>query len=260
MKRCPDCGIDKPQDAFGLNRSRPDGLSFYCLECFRRRSNAWYRQSRERLGKRVRDHSGVPEGFRWCPTCEKPVPQSEYVRSRTSASGFGSQCNACHKHASSDGYWRRTYGLTRSEVDELRTAQGGRCAICGDSGPHHLDHDHETGSVRSLLCQRCNLGLGLYRDDAALLRAAADYVERHRVLAGNGGPGVRATVGGARTSSPMARWRLLEASPPPAGRRPTWSSAAGRVVPTPAGSLADRPVHASDQQEQPCDTAGEVDE
>jgi recombination endonuclease VII len=44
----------------------------------------------------------------------------------------------------------------------------------------HLDHDHETGATRQMLCQRCNHGLGLVRDDPALLHAPAFYVDGHR--------------------------------------------------------------------------------
>lgn len=61
----------------------------------------------------------------------------------------------------------------------MHVAQGGRCAICGDPA-QHLDHDHATGATRQLLCQRCNQGLGLFRDEPGLLYAAALHVDAHR--------------------------------------------------------------------------------
>jgi hypothetical protein len=61
----------------------------------------------------------------------------------------------------------------------MHAAQDGRCAICGDPA-QHLDLDHETGATRQMLCQRCNHGLGLFRDDPRLLHTAALYVEGHR--------------------------------------------------------------------------------
>jgi hypothetical protein len=61
----------------------------------------------------------------------------------------------------------------------MSVAQDGRCAVCGDPA-QHLDHDHATGATRQLLCQRCNQGLGLFRDDPGLLHAAAFYVQGHR--------------------------------------------------------------------------------
>ena len=97
--------------------------------------------------------------------------------------------------------------------------QDGLCAICRTAAAVHVDHDHETGAVRSLLCFNCNGGLGQFRDDPVVLRAAADYVEEHRerslaAASTHGGPaaGRRADSGASerRSSSPgMARWRAM---------------------------------------------------
>jgi hypothetical protein len=170
----------KPFTAFGKNRSLGDGLSFYCLECNRATSNAHYRKRRAALGQKVKDLSWVPDGFRWCPSCEQAVPVEDYIRNLASPSGFGGRCKPCHNRLSKEAYWVRRYGLTKEDVDGLRAAQGDRCAICGDPGPQHLDHDHASGRIRRLLCQRCNHGLGLFRDDPYLLHVAALYVEGHR--------------------------------------------------------------------------------
>jgi hypothetical protein len=179
-KRCPSCGEVKPATAFGRNQSLGDGLSFYCLECNRRRNQQWYRNSRLKRGKTVRDHSWIPEGFRWCPSCRQAVAHENFDRSSRTASGLSSWCKACKGIASRDAYFYRKYKLTRTQLAALREAQDDRCAICGDPGPQHLDHDHETGKIRRLLCQRCNQGLGLFRDDPYLLHVAALYVTGHR--------------------------------------------------------------------------------
>jgi hypothetical protein len=131
------------------------------------------------MGKKIRDHSWIPEGFRWCPSCEQAVAHEDYMRSSVTASGFGSRCKPCHNAANSEYYFRRKHRLTKDQVAGMRAAQHGRCAICGDPA-QHLDHDHGTGATRQLLCQRCNHGLGLSRDDPGLLHAAAFYVEGHR--------------------------------------------------------------------------------
>jgi hypothetical protein len=71
-------------------------------------------------------------------------------------------------------------------------AQRNRCAICGDepvaggvkaASRLHVDHDHATGKVRDLLCNRCNQGIGYFKDDPDLFAAAADYIRRHRTPA-----------------------------------------------------------------------------
>lgn len=78
---------------------------------------------------------------------------------------------------------RRYYGISGEEADALLAAQDGRCAICrcahpGGRGAWHLDHDHASGAVRGFLCQGCNNGLGLFRDDPARLEAAAGYLKQ----------------------------------------------------------------------------------
>lgn len=76
--------------------------------------------------------------------------------------------------------------LTRDMYQDWLVRQDGYCRICGNpaGGKNgHVDHDHKTDQLRDLLCRTCNAGLGSFRDDPALLRAAAEYIERHRVMA-----------------------------------------------------------------------------
>jgi len=77
----------------------------------------------------------------------------------------------------------RAYGLTLADYDRMHAEQDGRCAICGrtDAGRHlqahfSVDHCHDTGVVRGLLCHPCNLGIGYLQDDPTIMRAAAAYV------------------------------------------------------------------------------------
>lgn len=55
--------------------------------------------------------------------------------------------------------------------------QGEVCAVCGDGGAAHVDHDHESGAVRGVLCFNCNRGLGYLGDDLAGMYGLADYLE-----------------------------------------------------------------------------------
>ncbi len=78
---------------------------------------------------------------------------------------------------------RRKYGLTLTEYASMIEAQAGRCAICGGglSRPQ-VDHDHDTGQVRALLCSGCNRGLSQFKERPECLRNAAIYVEHYRRL------------------------------------------------------------------------------
>jgi hypothetical protein len=76
-----------------------------------------------------------------------------------------------------------TYGISSAQYEEMRLAQGGVCDICAgtntDGRMLAVDHCHQTGEVRALLCSNCNTALGLLRDDPVLLRTAAEYLEHH---------------------------------------------------------------------------------
>ena len=80
---------------------------------------------------------------------------------------------------------KRRYGLTVDDYQAILVAQGGVCAIC--RGPFtrsngSVDHDHETGRVRGILCVRCNTGIGYAQDSVDLLRAAVDYLQAGKLV------------------------------------------------------------------------------
>jgi hypothetical protein len=71
---------------------------------------------------------------------------------------------------------KHRYGIGADDFDRMVAEQGRLCAICGRADPEHVDHDHETGEVRGILCFNCNGGLGQFRDDVDALRSAAAYL------------------------------------------------------------------------------------
>jgi Recombination endonuclease VII len=81
---------------------------------------------------------------------------------------------------------KRLYGLTQDQYDAMSVAQDHKCASCGaleieqKHGVLVVDHCHATGKVRGLLCNQCNLILGLSNDNPVLLRRWADYLEKNK--------------------------------------------------------------------------------
>jgi Recombination endonuclease VII len=74
------------------------------------------------------------------------------------------------------------YGMTWDDWQRLFESQGSCCAICKETNPHGgwaLDHNHQTNQVRAVLCLSCNTTLGHMKENPALLRAAAAYLEKH---------------------------------------------------------------------------------
>lgn len=83
---------------------------------------------------------------------------------------------------------RRQYSITPEKYDRMLQEQNGVCAICHQPESRTrknivtslcVDHNHKTGKVRSLLCSRCNTGLGKFMDNPELLQAASNYLNNH---------------------------------------------------------------------------------
>jgi hypothetical protein len=88
--------------------------------------------------------------------------------------------NAKRRSATARRYTLSKYGLTEDSFSELLASQGGVCAICEGSDPvdanWNIDHCHDSGLVRGLLCGHCNRALGLLRDDPYIAIRAHEYL------------------------------------------------------------------------------------
>jgi transcription initiation factor IIE alpha subunit len=96
--------------------------------------------------------------------------------------------NCAEKRAKQNKNWKlkHRYGITLEQYDEMLAEQGGKCYICDK---HHteqkfglaVDHNHTTGAVRKLLCNRCNGILGeLFECEGGRLDRMLSYLEEHR--------------------------------------------------------------------------------
>lgn len=80
---------------------------------------------------------------------------------------------------------KMTYGITPEQYDTMLEKQDGKCAICSAKKPggrtkmFFIDHCHNNGNVRGLLCMRCNTGLGLFLDNPKFLLNAISYLKEN---------------------------------------------------------------------------------
>jgi hypothetical protein len=79
---------------------------------------------------------------------------------------------------------KHDFGMSLEDYDTLWESQGRRCKLCGrqrEEGERafDVDHDHSTGKVRGILCCQCNNGLGYFKDNASILKKAAEYLEMY---------------------------------------------------------------------------------
>jgi len=142
-----------------------------------------------------------------CPACEKNLPWSEFHRCSSTVHGYQNRCKKCNyeRHNAwrlqnldkmakdrkdrykadperyKDYTRKKNYGLLPGEYAQMLANQKGGCAICsvenpGGRGGFHVDHCHETGVIRGLLCHSCNVALGHFGHNPNLLRCALDYL------------------------------------------------------------------------------------
>lgn len=115
-----------------------------------------------------------------CSCCKQLKPYSEYHKRSAMKDGHRSACKQCARKT----FVKCVYGLSHRQYEDLLKDQGGRCAVCkGECRTGQqlaIDHCHETGEVRGLLCNRCNRAIGLLCDDHTLVQSAADYLKHRR--------------------------------------------------------------------------------
>jgi hypothetical protein len=107
------------------------------------------------------------EHFRDCSGCSRTLPDDFFQ----SKQGVCKDCRGVRDRV-------RKYNITVEEYDALVEKVGGFCQICHapGGGRLHVDHCHDTGRVRGLLCSTCNRGIGLLRDDPSITARATFYL------------------------------------------------------------------------------------
>lgn len=121
-----------------------------------------------------------PKPCRFCGKEFEPKAPSEHYCSED-----------CKNSGLQDKYFQRVYGITLKDYEDMYEKQQGLCSICGTEGfvmdeKRHkmklvVDHCHETGAIRGLLCHNCNRALGLFHDDVGRFEKAIDYLKVQRL-------------------------------------------------------------------------------
>jgi hypothetical protein len=143
---------------------------------------------------RVSKNLSVPTydevGDRFCPKCLDYKPLSEFYAVTTTGGRGGKpyisyRCKIHNRAKSKVSRRKATYGITGDEFSKMKESQGNCCYMCGEPQVRKdwdlaVDHCHKTGKVRKLLCNNCNVGLAMFKDNPELLRAAAQYIDDHQ--------------------------------------------------------------------------------
>lgn len=154
-KLCRGCDTEKPATEFHRCKANTDGLQLRCKVCQRRKRLDTQEADRPKLAARMRSY------------------------------------RAKNRRTTRTAEWRyklkARFGITATDYENMLEAQGYACAACREPEKARggmrlaVDHCHTTGKVRGLLCNRCNMTLGRFRDSPGLLQALATYIAPHAI-------------------------------------------------------------------------------
>ena len=141
-----------------------------------------------------------------CSKCSLIKSRSEFYNSKNTKDGLHNQCKECVREYQSRSDFKEVqrkyrnskkgkqsfrkaalkfkYNIEPRDLEDLHKKHDNKCAICRVSvrDIRHsslcVDHDHNTGRIRGLLCEKCNFGIGYFQDDIELLQAAIEYLNR----------------------------------------------------------------------------------
>lgn len=150
MKRCTKCGEEKPKSEFYTSGKY---LHSHCKDCSCKKSREWAKRNPKRRAAAERKRRAKD------PSINEKVALARF-------------------------------GLTPGSYQQIEICQDGVCKICGKKETATrlgktkrlaIDHDHQIGGIRGLLCSRCNSALGLFNDDINLLQSAIKYLKFKRI-------------------------------------------------------------------------------
>lgn len=160
MKKCSTCKIEKPLSDFYPIANGIGGVRPRCKECTRIAEKKKYGENAE---------------FRWSKLSKQAIRLRDDPEHKKN-----------HMLAQRRWHLKKKYGMTLSDFASTLESQKGGCAICGGVSEKLspktrmvVDHCHETGKIRGILCDLCNTALGKFKDNPALLQSAIEYLRKY---------------------------------------------------------------------------------
>jgi hypothetical protein len=178
MKTCTNCNIEKDESQFRVYKTYIAGL---CIDCENEYRREW-RRSRQKDNKYYERERLLKEEKNRCVRCEQIKPLSEFNKSNHVKTGYHNTCKDCQAVRERASKVKRMYNVTLDEINQRLKDSDWKCAICGCNLKginHYVDHDHDTGKTRDILCVSCNGGIGFLKDDPDIILKSLLYLKSH---------------------------------------------------------------------------------
>lgn len=172
MKKCSKCGRILPLESFKSRNGRP---YYICKECEKEYMTQYRKKNRAAINKQHREYM---REYSVSHQEEMSAYARNYARERLGISpeNFrGPNDGRYINNKKGKAYLyniKYSYGLTKEEYEKLPKF----CEVCGSTERLCIDHDHSTGRVRGILCARCNIALGMLRDNPVYIDKLKEYL------------------------------------------------------------------------------------
>ena len=205
LKICNVCGLVKDINKFPIAKTCKGGRDTRCIECETERGRQRYLK-KAAAGNYAKQSTLVARelfqvGKARCPICKEVKDfETGFYPNKASRTGYAAHCIVCsnelsrkrpteERHEAYIKYKRtgrnnklvKNFGITIEQYEQMLADQNGECAICGGTDKKKslaVDHDHETGKIRGLLCGRCNPSVGFLLNSVERAQKIIEYIKK----------------------------------------------------------------------------------
>lgn len=175
LRICTKCKRELPPttEYFHKQKRGKYGLSSWCKECKSKHNKTKTNKYKEYNTK----HSISFEGTKKCSKCKEIKSKTEFSISRMNKNGLVYNCKLCERKR----ILLKRHNITEDQYKSILYKQNNKCLICcneftDDKMNKHIDHNHKTDNIRGILCENCNRGLGMFKDNIEYLQNAIKYL------------------------------------------------------------------------------------
>jgi len=172
-KICSKCKKTKIITKFWKDKINKDGHRSWCKSCDKKKNKKWYTNNH---------NAALQKAYKWKNKNEQNKNKAK-TATKTWVNANKSKISKKQREwylNNRDIYLQNRYNITLKEYNLILKQQNNVCAICRQKRNKYkflsVDHDHETGKIRGLLCGMCNAAIGLFREDIIILEDAIKYL------------------------------------------------------------------------------------
>jgi hypothetical protein len=157
-KLCPFCEVERDLACF---RRKTSGTYYsYCADCEKIYRQWYYQDNKKKISQNVKEYRS---------------------KNQSKVKQWTKTYNENNRAKRKDTRLKYLYGISAAEYRRMWVKQKGLCAICEQYKKLVIDHCHESGRIRELLCKTCNAGIGFFRENTTALDRASAYLKHHTI-------------------------------------------------------------------------------